>query len=132
MASILKNERGGGELPADRHPSQKNNTATKNPHGYEEAYCLEEGAEIDEAGFARVVRGGKVVRLPLVRRKRRRILTGKQRQGIRKAALKRKAKAGQIKRKRAKSLRLRRNQNVKKRSGDTNRFKVAGGADRKR
>ena len=120
-----------GELPADRHPTQKNNT-TKNPHGYEEAYCIEEDATIDEAGFARVVRGNKVVRLPLVRRKRRRVLTGKQRQGIRKAVLKRKAKAGQTARKRKRSLRLRKSQNVKKRSGNTNTFKVAGGANRKR
>jgi hypothetical protein len=88
--------------------------------------------EIDEQGFARVVRGGKVVKLPLVRRKRRRVLTGKQRQGFRKAAMKRKAKKGQIARKRKRSLRIRGSRGIKKRTGNTSRFKVQGGADRRR
>ena len=88
--------------------------------------------ELDEQGFARVVRGGKVVKLPLVRRKRRRILTGKQRQALRKAAMARKAKKGQISRKRKRSLQIRKSRGVKRRTGNTARFKVRGGADRKR
>ena len=65
-----------------------------------------------------VVRGGKKVRVKLVRRKKKR-LTPKQRAGIRKAARKRKrtAKTATSKRKRAKSLKLRKRAKLKRTKG---------------
>lgn len=67
---------------------------------------------VDEASTV-VVRGGKKVRLALVRRKRKKRLTPKQKAGFKKAARKRKAKSGQISRKRKKSLKLRKRSGLK-------------------
>ena len=89
-----------------------------------------ESYDTDEA-FTRVVRGGKVQRIALVRKKRRKVLSGKQKAGFRKAALKRRAKKSQIGRKRKKSLALRGRRSIKKRAANS-RLKVQGGADRKR
>ncbi len=72
-----------------------------------------------------VVRGGKKVKVALVRRKRKKRLTSKQKAGIRKGARKRKAKKGAIARKRKKSLKLRKRLKLKKK--DNKRFKVSGG-----
>jgi hypothetical protein len=79
--------------------------------------------EIEEAKVT-VIRGGKKVRLALVRKKRKKRLTPKQKQGIRKGVMKRRAKKGQISRKRKKSLKIRKRMNVK---GNKNkRLKAAG------
>lgn len=69
--------------------------------------------EIDERMIA-VIRGGKKVRLPVVRKIRRKILTGKQKSAIRKAVRKRKVKQAKINRKRKKSLRVRKRMSIKK------------------
>lgn len=71
-----------------------------------------------------VVRGGKKVKLALVRRKRRKRLTPAQRAGVRKAVRKRKAKKGQINRSRKKSLKLRRRSKLKRNTNK--RLKVRG------
>jgi len=60
----------------------------------------------NEARMVTVVRGGKRVRIPIVKRKRVARLTAKQKAGFRKAARKRKAKKGQINRKRKRSMRI--------------------------
>lgn len=56
-----------------------------------------------------VVRGGKKVKLPLVRKKRKKVLTAKQKAGIRKGVLTRKKTASQAARKRKLSLKVRKN-----------------------
>jgi len=61
-----------------------------------------------------VVRGGKRVKLPVVIKKKKKKLTGKQKAGIRKGARKRKAKKAQIQRKRKKSLKKRKQMGLKK------------------
>jgi len=71
-----------------------------------------------------VVRGGKKVRVVLVRRKRRKRLSPKQKAGIRKGVLKRRSQKGAIQRKRKKSLKLRKRLNIRKRTNK--RFKVQG------
>lgn len=78
----------------------------------------------------RVIRGGKAVRLSVVRKKRRKRITGKQKAALRKAARKRKMKGSQIQRKRKKSLKLRKRLGLKKSKLGKHR-KVAGTADRK-
>lgn len=78
-----------------------------------------------------VVRGGKRVRIPVVRKIRRKKLSAKQKQGIRKAVRKRKMKAGAIGRKRKKSLAVRKRSGLKK--GKFTKFqKTQGTANRKR
>lgn len=82
--------------------------------------------EITEQGFRTVIRGGKRVRLPVVRRKRRQRLTPKQRAGFVKAARKRKAKSSATKRVRKRSLAVRRRaglRNVKRGTGKRLRVK---------
>ena len=71
-----------------------------------------------------VIRGGKKVRLPVVRRKRKRRMTAKQKNAIRRGAKKRKAKKGQIQRKRKRSLAIRKKSGLK--SVKNKRLKVAG------
>lgn len=61
-----------------------------------------------------VVRGGKKVRLPLVRKRRRRRLSAKQKVAIRRGAKKRKQKARSIARKRKKSLKIRKRSGLKR------------------
>jgi len=89
-----------------------------------------EDVEIDEA-TAVVVRNGKKVRLAIVRKKRRKRLTAKQRMARKKAARTRKRKATAIKRKLKRSLGIRKRQGLKAVSRGKYR-KVAGTADRKR
>jgi len=70
-------------------------------------------SDIDERA-AFVIKGGKKVKVALVRRKRKKRLTSKQKAGFKKGARKRKAKKGQINRKRAKSLKVRKRLKLKK------------------
>jgi len=93
---------------------------------------LEEATfEVDEARKVFVVRGGKRVKLAIVRKIKRRILTGKQKQSIRKAVRKRKAKKHIIARKRKKSLRVRRRLKIKRPTNLSRTQKVAGTGNRK-
>jgi hypothetical protein len=89
---------------------------------------LTQRAKISERSVI-VVRGGKRVRLPLVRRRRRKRLTSKQKNAIRRGAKKRKMKRGQIARARKKSLKLRKRGNLKRNTNK--RLKVAGTSDKK-
>lgn len=74
----------------------------------EEAFRLEPYLnQIDEVAYKVVVRGGKKERLPIVRRRRKRRLTPKQRAGIRKAIRTRKSSASKMKRKRSLAVRKR-------------------------
>ncbi len=85
--------------------------------------------DFDEA-FTYVIRDGKKVKKKLVRQKRRKRLTAKQKQGIRKGVRSRRAKKGQIARKRKKSLKIRGRKNLKRNTNK--RMKVAGTSSRKR
>lgn len=90
----------------------------------------DEELEIDEARKISVIRGGKRVRLAVVRKVRRKILTGKQKTAIRKAVRKRKVQKSKIQRKRKRSLKVRKRINLKK--PKLTRFqKVTGTANRK-
>jgi hypothetical protein len=80
--------------------------------------------EIEEATKL-VVRSGKKVRIKLVRRKRAKRLTPKQRQGLMRAKVKRKAKMSRTLRKRKKSVKLRKRGNLKT-GGYSKSYKVAG------
>jgi len=84
--------------------------------------------DIDEASQY-VVRNGKKVKKKLVRQKRRRILTAKQKAGIRKAVRSRRAKKGQTARKLKKSNKIRKRMNLTK--NKNKRLKVAGTSSRK-
>jgi hypothetical protein len=86
-------------------------------------------SEVSEA-MTTVIRNGKKVRVPLVRRRRRKRMTSKQKAAIRKGVRTRKKKRAQISRKLKKSLRVRRKLGVKRSS--TRSHKVAGTSDRKR
>lgn len=81
--------------------------------------------ELDERQTV-VIRNGKKVKVALVRRKRKKVRTSKQKQGAKKAARKRKTKQGAINRKRKKSLKLRKRSNLK--TNKNKRLKVAGGS----
>jgi hypothetical protein len=86
---------------------------------------------IEEARKVAVIRGGKRVKLAIVKKKRRKVLTGKMKSAFRKAARKRKMKMNKINRKRKRSLRIRKRIGVK--TPKLSRFqKVAGTANRKR
>jgi len=90
---------------------------------------IEEDGEIVESGFKVVVRGGKRIRLPIVRRKRKRRLTARQLAGVRKGALKRKQKKAQTSRKLKKSLKVRKRAGIKKQAlKPGQRVSVAGAA----
>ena len=69
-------------------------------------YGYDEPEEKHEARMVTVVRGGKRVRVPIIKRKRIARLTAKQKAGFRKAARKRKAKKSQSSRKRKRSMRI--------------------------
>lgn len=86
-------------------------------------------SELEEATQF-VIRGGKKVKKKLVRNKRRKILTPKQRAGIKKAVRSRKSKKGQTARKRKISNKLRKRMKLKKNTNK--RLKVAGTSSRKR
>ena len=73
----------------------------------------DEQGNYDEASIY-VVRGGKKIKKNLVRRKRRKPMTSKRRQAIRKAVISRRKSKAQAQRKRAKSLRLRKRSNLKR------------------
>lgn len=85
-------------------------------------------AELEEATTF-VIRKGKKVKKKLVISRRRKILTAKQRAGIRKAVKSRRAKKGQTARKRKISNRLRKRMKLKKNTNK--RLKVAGTSSRK-
>ena len=87
--------------------------------------------ELDELKKT-VIRGGKKVKLAVVRKLRRKRLTPAQKVGIRKAVRKRKAKKGQTARKRKKSLKLRKRLGLGKQKKLPKGLKVAGTASRKR
>jgi len=80
--------------------------------------------EIDER-FKTVVRGGKKVKLTLVKRKKRRHLTAKQKAGIRKGVAKRKSKKSQISRALKKSLKVRKGSKLGKQKTPKG-YKVTG------
>jgi len=71
-----------------------------------------------------VIRGGKKVKLPVVRNKKKKRLTAKQKMGIQKGVRKRKAKQAQTTRKLQKSLKLRKSSGLKK--GTKKGHKVKG------
>jgi hypothetical protein len=93
-------------------------TLVHDKHGYikdESLYIAAEDLDelhVDERKIT-VIRGGKRVRKPIVRKIRRKILTGKQKSTFRRAARKRKAKMSKILRKRKKSLRIRKRMKIK-------------------
>lgn len=68
---------------------------------------------IDER-YKVAVRGGKKIKIPIVKRKRKKRLTPKQKAGIRKGVQKRKAKMSQTLRKRSKTMKVRRRLKIKK------------------
>jgi hypothetical protein len=74
---------------------------------------LESFGIVDETTYKLVVRGGQKMKLPLVRRKRKKRLTPSQRAGIRKAV--RTKKTAGSKRKLARSLKLRKRMKLKPR-----------------
>jgi hypothetical protein len=86
--------------------------------------------EIDEARKISVIRGGKRVRLAVVKKVRRKILTGKQKTAIRKAVRKRKVQQAKINRKRKRSLKVRKRINVK--TPKLTRFQKAAGTANRR
>jgi len=89
---------------------------------------LDPDDDIEEANTF-VIRNGKKVKKKLVRSKRRKILTAKQKAGIRKAVKSRRAKKGQTARKRKISNKLRKRMKLKKNTNK--RLKVAGTSSRK-
>ena len=82
---------------------------------------------IDERKIS-VIRGGKRVRLDVVKKKRRKRLTGKARASIRRAVRKRKAKRSRTARKLKRSLKIRKRQGLKT-PKMSKRMKVAGTKD---
>lgn len=88
----------------------------------------EDESELGEAATY-VIRNGKKVKKQLVRSKRRKILTPKQRAGIRKAVKSRRAKRSQISRKRKISNKLRKRMSLTRNTNK--RLKVAGTSSRK-
>lgn len=89
----------------------------------ETEYVEDDGEEdLGEARKTYVVRGGKKVRVTLVRRLRKKRLTPKQKSGYRKAVRSRKTKMAKINRTRKKSLRVRKRLSLK--SGGKRRGEV--------
>ena len=72
-----------------------------------------ESLELNEL-FKTVVRKGKKIRVPLIRRVKKKRLTPRQKMGLRRGALKRKRKMAQAIRKRKKSVAVRNRQHIKK------------------
>ena len=132
LMTILK----AGEIGDDERP-QKNrkqdafgNFTQVECNGEDICILGKDDGSLDEGGFTLVVRGGKKVKLPIVLKKKRKVLTGAQRAGLKRAAIKRKQKKSQINRKRAKSLKLRKRSNIKKKKLAPG-MKVAGTANKK-
>lgn len=85
-----------------------------------------EDFELDESGRKiSVIRGGKRVRLPVVRKIRKKVLSGKQRAAVRKGVRKRKLVQSRINRKRKRSLKVRKRVGVK--TPKLTRFQKAAG-----
>jgi len=118
----------------DNSEESEDDERLPDPYGYiDTSESVEENEEhIDEARKVYVVRGGKKLKLAIVRKVRRKILTGKQKAGIRKAVMKRKAKKSVTSRKRKRSLRVRSRLKLKKPKNLAKGQKVAGTANRKR
>lgn len=118
----------------DKEEDNQEDKRLPDPYGYiDTSENAEENEDhIDEARKVYVVRNGKKVKLAIVRKVRKKILTAKQKAGIRKAVMKRKAKKGSIARKRKKSLKIRKRLKIKKPKNLTKGQKVAGTANRKR
>ena len=122
----------GGDID-NEDEDDSDNKVNPDPYGYIDTSEGIEGLElVVEARKVYVVRGGKRVKLAIVRKVRRKILTGKQKAGFKKAARKRKAKKSVIARKRKLSLRVRKRSNMKKVGGLSRAQKVAGTANRRR
>lgn len=124
MTSLLQ----AGEVGVDDdvQPAQKKQDAFGNMMTVDLGVLesAEEETELSERS-AVVVRGGKRVKLPVVRRRRKKRLSAAQKAGIRKAAMKRKSKQSQINRNRKKSTKLRSRLKLKKAaSGSRKKFKV--------
>jgi hypothetical protein len=89
------------------------------------------GMHVNEGRKTFVIRGGKKVKLAIVRKKRRKILSGAQRSSIRAAVRKRALKKVSSNRKRKRSLKIRKRMGIKK--PKLSRFqKVAGTANRRK
>lgn len=125
----------------DGHLTQKDIEKRQMPKqfGYFKAVESVDGSVLTEDGdefeiierMVTVVRGGKKVRIPVVRKVRRKKLSPKQKIAIRKAVRKRKQKAGKISRKRKRSLALRKRSGLKR--NKFNKYqKTQGTANRKR
>ena len=80
------------------------------PYDYED---FDKHYDVDER-YKVAVRGGKKIKIPIVKRKRKKRLTAKQKAGIRKGVQKRKAKMSQTLRKKEKTMKVRRRLNIKK------------------
>ena len=78
---------------------------------------LDSSDSIEEKRFAYAVRGGKRVKIAMVRRRKKKRITGKQRTAFRKGARKRKLTAKSSARKRKKSLKVRKRMKVKRVKG---------------
>jgi hypothetical protein len=89
------------------------------------------GFHIGESRGTYVIRGGKKVKLAIVRKKRRKLMSGAQRSSIRAAVRKRAMRKSTSNRKRKRSLSIRKRMNLKKPKLNRNQ-KIAGGANRKR
>jgi hypothetical protein len=116
----------------DDNNQEDNPSQLPDPHGYITEALEESDEVITEARKVYVVRGGKRVKLAIVRKVRRKVLTGKQRSAIRKAVRKRRAKKHIISRKRKKALRVRKRLKLKTPSNLSKLQKVAGTANRRR
>jgi hypothetical protein len=125
----------GDEPVSDIEPAANNETnrVWHYLYGFKEdmeGIDSEDDITIDEARKISVIRGGKRVRLPVVRKIRRKIMTGKQKASIRRAVRKRKVKQARTNRKRKRSLKVRKRMGVK--TVKLSKFqKVAGRANRK-
>lgn len=114
-----------GEVGLDKEPSRMR--ASRDAYGYvhRSQSDLFESEKVDESRMVRVIRNGKPVRIPVVRKVRRKRLTPKMRMGIRKAVLARRKKKAITKRKFKRSLRIRKSQSIKT-PKLTSRQKLAG------
>jgi hypothetical protein len=120
----------GGDLDYNSLDGQDDNGRVKGTTFQQGNVTYYENLNKIEERKVAVIRGGKKVRLAVVRKKRKKLLTGRQKSSIRAAVRKRKMKKNTIKRKRAKSLRIRRRMGIKTPKLNRNQ-KIAGGANKK-
>jgi len=114
-----------GDIDAEIEGGDEQEDPMGDEEGEEEAGDEEVGDEEDVGElFKVVVRGLKKIKLPLIRKKRRKILTSKQRAGLKRAVIARKRVASKSARKRQKSLKLRKSLGVK-RTGTPKGYKVS-------